>query len=220
MCFMACHMFTSTPVAAKWRLFGKEGILHLPLGKTRRHIAAFTLLQMSHLFYLKGACDSRFHRRLPVTTKLLHDSKSRKRISSLNIFICGNLFHNVVRRSQNNDLSLSTAKSSHQSFPIAAMLWLLACVSGGYPYMAHVSLLAHCCPCCCCWCAYWALNLSHPQTDSIQPLVDMQHLFLRTCTTKIIKRVVKSKYIFNLTGQNMCKQICFVNDHKWQLRGL
>ena len=39
----------------QWRLFGKEGILHLPFRETRRHIAAFTLLQMCHLFYLKGA---------------------------------------------------------------------------------------------------------------------------------------------------------------------
>lgn len=79
-------------------------------------------------------------------------ARVKKRMSSLNISICGNLFHNVVRHSQNNDLSLSVAKLSHQSFPIAAMLWLPACVSGGYHYTAHVSLLAHCCPCCCCCC--------------------------------------------------------------------
>ena len=39
--FMSRHMFT--PVAAKWRPFGKEGIWYFPLRKTRRHIAAFTL---------------------------------------------------------------------------------------------------------------------------------------------------------------------------------
>ena len=41
------HMFTPA--------FGKEGILHPRLRKTGRHIAAFTLLQVCHLFYLKGA---------------------------------------------------------------------------------------------------------------------------------------------------------------------
>ena len=49
-------MFAPTPVAAKWQLLGKDGILRLPFRQTRRHIAAFTLLQVFHLFYLKGAC--------------------------------------------------------------------------------------------------------------------------------------------------------------------
>ena len=38
-----------------WRLFGKEGILQLPLRRTRQQTAAFNLLQICRLFYLKAA---------------------------------------------------------------------------------------------------------------------------------------------------------------------
>ena len=52
---MLRYMLTPTSVAAKWRLFGKEGILPFLFRKTRWHIAAFSLLQMYQLFYLKRA---------------------------------------------------------------------------------------------------------------------------------------------------------------------
>ena len=45
----AHHMFTPTSVAA----FGKGGILRLGFRKTGQHIAALTLEQMCHLFYVK-----------------------------------------------------------------------------------------------------------------------------------------------------------------------
>ena len=40
------------------RAFGKGGILHLGFRKTGRHIAAFTLEQMCHLFCLKRALET------------------------------------------------------------------------------------------------------------------------------------------------------------------
>ena len=40
------------------QVLGKEGILHLPFRKTKRNIAAFILLQMSRLIYLKGDIES------------------------------------------------------------------------------------------------------------------------------------------------------------------
>ena len=51
---MSRHMFTPTSVAT----FGEGGILRLHFRKTGRHIAAFTLEQMCHLFYLKRVSDS------------------------------------------------------------------------------------------------------------------------------------------------------------------
>ena len=53
-CFTSCHMFTPTSEAA----FRKGGILHIHFRRTSRHIAALTLEQLCHLFYLKRATDT------------------------------------------------------------------------------------------------------------------------------------------------------------------
>ena len=59
---LSCLMhvtFTPTPVAAKWWLFGKEGVLYLPI----------ILLQICHLFYLKGASETQEEKRQTYPTK-------------------------------------------------------------------------------------------------------------------------------------------------------
>ena len=43
------------PSGGQVEAFGKGGMLHLPFRETGQHIAVFTLQQMCHLFYLKGA---------------------------------------------------------------------------------------------------------------------------------------------------------------------
>ena len=49
------HVYTYLS-AGQVAAFGKGGVLHLCFRKTGQHIAASTLQQMCHLFYLKGAC--------------------------------------------------------------------------------------------------------------------------------------------------------------------